>query len=77
MELLQNLWTSILDLTKLLVIPDWSALIALLPVCMGVGVIVFVLGRVVQYRRLGPRRAGSRPTVRQPKHFSATRSCST
>jgi plastocyanin len=56
MELLQNLWNGILDLTKLLVIPDWGALIALLPVFMGVVVIVFFIGRVFQYRRLGPKR---------------------
>ena len=56
MQLLQQIWNGILDLTKLLVIPDWGALIALLPVFMGVVVIVFFLGRLVQYRRLGPRR---------------------
>ncbi|HEX2756258.1 MAG TPA: cupredoxin domain-containing protein [Candidatus Limnocylindrales bacterium] len=56
MQLLENIWNGILDLTKLLVIPDWGALIALLPVFMGVLVIVFFLGRVLQYRRLGPRR---------------------
>ena len=36
MQLLQQIWNGILDLTKLLVIPDWGALIALLPVFMGV-----------------------------------------
>ena len=56
MQLLQDLWNGILDLTKLLVIPDWGALIALLPVFMGVVVIVFFIGRVMQLRRLGPRR---------------------
>ena len=56
MQLLQQIWNGILDLTKLLVIPDWGALIALLPVFMGVVVMVFFLGRLVQYRRLGPRR---------------------
>lgn len=56
MELLQGIWNAVLDFTKLLVIPDWGALIALLPVFMGVVVIVFFLGRVVQYRRIGPRR---------------------
>jgi hypothetical protein len=55
-QLLQGLWNGILDLTKLLVIPDWGALIALLPVFMGVVVIVFFMGRVLEYRRLGPRR---------------------
>ena len=56
MQLLQDLWNGILDLTKLLVIPDWGALIALLPVFMGVVVIVFFIGRLMQLRRLGPRR---------------------
>ena len=56
MQLLQDLWNGILDLTKLLVIPDWGALIALLPVFMAVVVIVFFIGRVLQLRRLGPRR---------------------
>jgi plastocyanin len=56
MQLLQDIWNGILDLTKLLVIPDWGALIALLPVFTGVLVVVYFLGRVLQYRRLGARR---------------------
>ena len=56
MQILQDIWNGILDLTKLLVIPDWGALIALLPVFTGVLVIVYLLGRVIQYRRLGARR---------------------
>jgi hypothetical protein len=56
MQLLQNIWNGILDLTKLLVIPDWGSLIALLPVFMGVVVIVFVAYTVVRFRRVGPRR---------------------
>jgi len=56
MKLLQDIWDGILNLTKLLVIPDWGALIALLPVFMGIVVIVFFIGRLVQYQRLGPRR---------------------
>ncbi|MEA2518154.1 MAG: hypothetical protein QOF49_234 [Chloroflexota bacterium] len=56
MELLQGLWNGILDLTKLLVIPDWGALIALLPVFMAAIVVVFVISRLAMYRRLGPRR---------------------
>jgi plastocyanin len=56
MQLLQNIWNGILDLTKLLVIPDWGSLIALLPVFMGVVVIVFVAYTFVRFRRVGPRR---------------------
>ena len=56
MQLLQDIWNGILDLTKLLVIPDWGALILLLPVLTGVLVVAFFLGRLLQYRRLGARR---------------------
>ena len=56
MHLLEEIWNGILELTKLLVIPDWGALIALLPVFMGVLVVAFFLTRLIQYRRLGPRR---------------------
>ncbi len=56
MELIQEAWNGILDLTKLLVIPDWGALIALLPVFMGVVVVGFFVTRILQYRQIGPRR---------------------
>jgi plastocyanin len=56
MELLQRIWNGILDLTKLLVIPDWGALIALLPVFMAVVVVLFLISRILVLRRLGPKR---------------------
>ena len=48
MELLQNIWKTILDITSQFVIPDWGALIALLPVFMGVIVIVFFASTLVR-----------------------------
>jgi plastocyanin len=56
MELLEQLWSGILDLTELFVIPDWGSLIALLPLFMAVVVIAFLVSRVVQLRSIGPRR---------------------
>src|SRR5438552_10079930 len=56
MQLLQQIWNGILDFTKLLVIPDWGSLIALLPVFTGVIVVVFFAYVVVRYRSVGPRR---------------------
>ena len=56
MELLQNIWKTILDITSQFVIPDWGALIALLPVFMGVIVIVFFASTVVRYLGVGPTR---------------------
>jgi len=56
MELLQQIWNAILDFTKLLVIPDWGSLIALLPVFMGAIVIVFVAYLLMRFRAVGPSR---------------------
>jgi len=56
MELLQNIWNSILDFTKLLVIPDWGGLIALLPVFMGIILVVWFAYTVVRYLQIGPPR---------------------
>ena len=56
MELLEEIWAGILDLTELFVIPDWGALIALLPLFVSVIVVAFLVGTVVRYRRLGARR---------------------
>lgn len=56
MELLERLWSGILDLTELFVIPDWGALIALLPLFVSLVVVAFLVGTVVRYRRLGARR---------------------
>jgi len=55
-ELLQNIWNGVLDLTKLLVIPDWASLIALLPVFMGLVVIVFVAYVLMRFMSVGPPR---------------------
>lgn len=38
-EALQQIWNSILDVTSLFVIPDWNALITMLPVLIFIGVI--------------------------------------
>jgi plastocyanin len=64
MQLLQQIWNGILDFTKLLVIPDWGALIALLPVFMGVLVLLFFVYVLARYRAIGARRR--RPGRIQP-----------
>jgi hypothetical protein len=38
-DALQNLWTGLLDLLSKVVIPDWNALVALLPVFLVLGII--------------------------------------
>jgi plastocyanin len=60
MEQIQKLWTGILDVLSKLVIPDWGGLIALLPVFLLVGVLLWILMTVRAYAVLGPRERGRR-----------------
>jgi hypothetical protein len=58
-DALEGLWDTILDVTSLFVLPDWTGLVALLPVLIFVGVVgplvtFFVLG-VVIYQARKPR----------------------
>ena len=58
--MLDDLWTGILDLTAQFVIPDWGAIIALLPIVI---LIVAAIILIWTFRRL--RRA---PDARRGKH---------
>ena len=56
--MLEQIWDGILKFIAQLVIPDWTSLIVLLPVFMGVVALLF-FGRVLYaYRTAGPRRRG-------------------
>lgn len=56
MQLLQDIWDSILDITSQFVIPDWGSVIALLPVVMGIVLLAFLIVTLVRYRSVNPRR---------------------
>jgi plastocyanin len=58
MEQIQTLWTGILDTLSKLVIPDWGALIALLPLFILVAIALWFLMTVRAYAVLGPRQRG-------------------
>ncbi|MFI5226527.1 MAG: cupredoxin domain-containing protein [Candidatus Limnocylindrales bacterium] len=64
MDKLQELWTQILDLLSKLVIPDWGALIALLPVFLLAMIVGWLLFLLRASRKLGPRQRGP---GRQPR----------
>jgi plastocyanin len=57
---IQDLWNGILDLASKLVIPDWGALVALLPLLLLVLVALFFVSRVALLARLGPKERGVR-----------------
>jgi plastocyanin len=65
--MLQDLWNGFLDLTARFVIPDWSSVVALLPVVILV-LVVLVLGRIMfrLLRAPKPRRGKQRVAPRAP-----------
>jgi plastocyanin len=58
MEKIQQLWTAILDFTAKLVIPDWGALVGLIPIALLAAVVLWLISLVWAYTRVGPRRRG-------------------
>ncbi len=55
----QDAWNAVIDLSSKLVIPDWGALVALIPVGLAALVVVFLAWLAVRYAGAGPRRRGS------------------
>jgi plastocyanin len=58
MEQIQKLWTGILDTLSKLVIPDWGALIALLPLFVLAAILLWIVMAFRAYAVLGPRQRG-------------------
>src|SRR4051794_22689420 len=65
--MLEQIWDGILQLTSKLVIPDWGALIALLPIGIAVLVAIILVWTFRRLRKAAPARRGKRPlTPRTP-----------
>ena len=54
--MLDAIWNWVLDLTALLVTPDWGALIALIPVAIMVIVVVWIIWIARKFRAQPPAR---------------------
>jgi plastocyanin len=57
---LDKFWTSILDFTSKLVIPDWGALVALIPLALLVLVVLWLLATAYRFATIGPQQRGRR-----------------
>ena len=74
-DALEGFWNSLLDLTSLFVIPDWGALIALLPIFLLIGVLgpilsILVLVHLIYFLRK-PRVALAEPAGPVPAQIGA------
>jgi hypothetical protein len=58
MEQIQKFWTGLLDALSKLVIPDWGALIALLPLFVLAAILLWIAMTFRAYAVLGPRQRG-------------------
>lgn len=58
--MLEDLWNSFLDLTSQFVIPDWGALISLLPVFLLIVIVAWLILLVRRFATAGPTRRGKR-----------------
>jgi plastocyanin len=57
---LDKIWTSVLDFTSKLVIPDWGSLVALIPVALAAVVLLWLLATAFRFATAGPTRRGRR-----------------
>ncbi|MDQ6795322.1 MAG: cupredoxin domain-containing protein [Chloroflexota bacterium] len=64
--MLDQIWTAILDFTSKLVIPDWGALIGLIPVALAAVVVLWLVMTVYRFATIGPRRRGKRRLTPRP-----------
>ena len=55
---MEQIWDAILELTAQFVIPDWGALIALIPIGLAGVVVLFFLSRIARFATAGPTRRG-------------------
>src|SRR5919205_75851 len=58
--MLEKAWTSILDFTSKLVIPDWGSLVALIPIALLAIVVLWLLATAYRFATAGPTRRGRR-----------------
>src|SRR5262245_21133763 len=64
--MLEDLWNSIIDFTEKLVVPDWGALVALIPLAVLGLVVLFLVWSVVRWFRRPPTRIGVRRITPRP-----------
>ena len=70
--MLDKIWTGVLDFTSKLVIPDWGALVNLIPVAIFAIVVLWLLATVWRFATIGPaRRGGARITPSPPAGIHA------
>jgi hypothetical protein len=58
--MIEQLWSDLIEFTSQFVIPDWGALITLLPVFLTIPVFLYISWTIYKWATAGPKRSGKR-----------------
>ena len=58
--MLEDIWNSLLELSSQFIIPDWGALVGLIPVGLLLLVLLYLAWLVFRFANAGPTRRGKR-----------------
>ena len=58
--MIEQLWSDLIEFTSQFVIPDWGALISLLPVFLTIPVFLYITWTIYKWATAGPTRSGKR-----------------
>ena len=64
--MIEQLWSDLIAFTSQFVIPDWGALIGLLPVLLAIPVFLYITWMIYRWATAGPTRRGKRRMEPQP-----------
>jgi plastocyanin len=64
--MIEQLWSDLIEFTSQFVIPDWGALIALLPIFVAIPVFIYITWTIYRWATAGPTRRGKRRMEPKP-----------
>jgi len=64
--MIEQLWSDLIEFTSQFVIPDWGALIVLLPVFLAIPVFLYITWMIYRWATAGPTRRGKRRLTPAP-----------
>jgi plastocyanin len=58
--MIEDIWNELIAFTEPFIVPDWEALIALIPVLLAIPVVLYIVWLFVRFANAGPTRRGKR-----------------
>lgn len=58
--MIEDIWNEFISFTEQFIVPDWDALIALIPVLLAIPVVLYIVWLIVRFASAGPTRRGKR-----------------